>query len=61
VRADGSYASANDPRIVVAVPAAGAVERVRVEWLGGAEEDFTDLALDRYQTLVEGTGRPVAP
>jgi hypothetical protein len=61
VRADGSYCSANDPRILVAVPAAGAVERVLVTWLGGRQEDFAGLALDRYQTLAEGTGLRVAP
>lgn len=58
VRADGSYASASDPRILVAVPDADPVERVRVTWLGGAREDFLNLAMDRYQVLVMGTGRP---
>lgn len=61
VRADGSYASANDPRLLVAVPEGGAVERLRVRWLGGAEEDFTELRLDRYQSLVEGAGRTAKP
>jgi hypothetical protein len=61
VRADGSYCSANDPRILVAVPGEGAIERVRVTWLGGRREDFAGLGVDRYQTLVEGTGRAVPP
>ncbi len=55
-RADGSYASANDPRVLVGLGQAAAVSRVRVVWPGGREEDWTDLAVDRWLTLEEGTG-----
>ena len=58
VHADGSYASASDPRVLVAVPEGDAVTLVRVTWLGGQQEDFVDLVANRYQTLVQGTGRP---
>ena len=56
-RADGSYASANDPRVLVGLGQAAAVRRVRVVWPGGREEDWTDLPVDRWLTLEEGTSR----
>ncbi len=55
-RTDGSYASANDPRVLVGLGAAAAVRRVRVVWPGGREEDWTDLPVDGWLTLEEGTG-----
>ena len=57
-RADGSYASANDPRVVVGLGTARAVTRVRVEWPGGRVEDWTHVPVDGWTTLTEGTGRP---
>jgi len=55
-RADGSYASANDPRVLVGLGDwAGPVD-VRVRWPSGRTETFTGLAVDRYVTLTEGTG-----
>ena len=55
-RADGSYASANDPRVLVGLGRAAAVRRVRVVWPSGREEDWTDLPVDRWLTLEEGAG-----
>ena len=55
-RADGSYASASDPRVLVGLGGA-AVRRIRVIWPGGREEDWTDLPVGRWLTLEEGTGR----
>ena len=55
-RADGSYASANDPRVLVGLGQAAAVRRVRVVWPSGREEDWTDLPVDRWLTLEEGAG-----
>ena len=55
-RADGSYASANDPRVLVGLGDAAAVRRVRVVWPSGREEHWTDLPVDRWLTLEEGTG-----
>ena len=55
-RADGSYASANDPRVLVGLGQAAAVRRVRVVWPSGREEDWMDLPVDRWLTLEEGTG-----
>jgi hypothetical protein len=54
---DGSYASANDPRVLVGLGAAAAVLRVQVIWPSGQVEDFADVVVDRWQTLTEGTGQ----
>ena len=59
-RADGSYASANDPRVFVGLGEVDAVTRVRVEWPGGAVEDWTEVPVGGWTTLTEGTGRAVA-
>jgi enediyne biosynthesis protein E4 len=56
-RADGSYASANDPRVLVGLGQASKVERVRVVWPDGTTEEWHDVAVDRYTTLKEGMGR----
>ena len=58
-RADGSYASANDPRVVAGLGASDAAPRVRVVWPSGRVEEWTDLPVDRYTTLTEGDGRAV--
>ena len=50
-RSDGSYGSANDPRVLVGLgPSTGAL-RVRVRWPDGQVDDFTDVAIDRWTTL----------
>jgi len=59
VRADGSYASASDPRVLVGLDGAAAVERVRVHWPNGRKEDWDDLPINRYTTLRQGTGTAV--
>jgi hypothetical protein len=59
-RADGSYASANDPRVLVGLGDA-AVRRVRVIWPSGRVEDWTDVAAGRWITLKEGSGGARAP
>jgi hypothetical protein len=58
VRADGSYASANDPRVLIGLgDTAARIETVRVEWPDGRAEEWTDVPVDRYTTLKEGEGR----
>ncbi len=58
VRADGSYASANDPRVLVGLgPAGTAPASVRVQWPDGQTEEFPPAGLDRWTTLTEGQGR----
>jgi hypothetical protein len=56
-RADGSYASANDPRALVGLGDAGGPVSVRVRWPSGRSEMFTSVSVDRYVTLTEGTGK----
>src|SRR5688500_11292560 len=56
-RSDGSYASANDPRVLVGLGAATERPRVRVQWPDGRTEEWADVAIDGYTTLVQGTGK----
>ena len=55
----GSFLSSHDPRMVL-----GIGKRPRIDWLevkwpqpSGAVERFADLPLDRYITIVEGSGK----
>ena len=50
-RTDGSYLSANDPRVLLGLGAAERVSAVRVRWPDGTSEEFKDLPVDRYTTL----------
>jgi hypothetical protein len=58
-RADGSYASANDPRVLVGLGSASTISRVRVVWPSGRSEEWTDVATGRWITLKEGSGARV--
>jgi len=51
VRTDGSYLSANDPRVLVGLGAATRVKAVRVVWPDGTSEEWTDVQVDQYTTL----------
>jgi enediyne biosynthesis protein E4 len=57
---DGSYLSANDPRVLVGLGDDAEVTRVRVRWPDGKVEDFHGLPLRSYSTLSEGAGEPAA-
>jgi len=57
VRSDGSYASANDPRVLVGLGQSTSVSRVRVIWPNGKTEEWSSIAVDRYTTLREGEGK----
>ena len=56
-RADGSYASANDPRVLVGLGESSDPVTVRVRWPDGKTETWTDQAVDRYVTLRQGEGK----
>ncbi len=58
-RADGSYASANDPRVLVGLGDSTEVTAVRAHWPNGQVEEWTDVSVDRYTTLQEGSGEVV--
>ena len=55
-RADGSYASANDPRVLIGLGTAATPVRIRVIWPGGKTEEWSDVPVNRYTTLREGSG-----
>ena len=57
VRADGSYASANDPRVLIGLGASTTPVRVQAVWPDGRREEWSDLAIDKWTTLKQGTGR----
>ena len=59
-RADGSYASANDPRVLVGLGTSTERRTSRVTWPSGRVETFAGVPIDRYTTLAEGTGRSEA-
>ena len=59
VRTDGSYASAADPRVLIGLGRTAAVDRVRVVWPDAVVEEWEDIAIDRWTTLTEGTGRSI--
>jgi hypothetical protein len=56
-RADGSYASANDPRVLVGLGASTDPPRVQVIWPSGRVEEWPAVAIDRYTTLKQGGAR----
>lgn len=53
VRTDGSYLSANDPRVLVGLGNVTRVEAVRVRWPDGRIAEWKAPALGRYITLKE--------
>ncbi len=57
VRADGSYASANDPRVLVGLGAAAGPVRAEVLWPDGSREVWNSVPADRWTTLRKGEGK----
>jgi hypothetical protein len=55
----GSFLSSHDPRIVLGIGQRPKIDSLEVKWPlpSGAVEHFTDLPLNRYITIVEGTGK----
>jgi len=60
VRSDGSYASANDPRVLFGLGGAAAPVPVRVEWPDGSAEEWAPQPVDAWITLSQGSGTPRA-
>jgi|HubBroStandDraft_6_1064221.scaffolds.fasta_scaffold03543_4 hypothetical protein len=56
--AGGSFLSSHDPREVLGIGQHTKLDRLEILWPqpSGRKEVFTDLPLDRYVTLVEGSG-----
>lgn len=59
VRTDGSYACANDPRLLVGMGKSSDIEAVRVFWPNGDVEQWQGLSVDRYTILQKGKGKMV--
>jgi enediyne biosynthesis protein E4 len=55
----GSFLSSHDPRIVLGIGKRTKIDWLEVKWPqpSGLVERFTNLPLDRYVTIVEGTGK----
>ena len=56
VRADGSYLSANDPRVLIGLGKSSEIEALIVHWADGTSERFPSPALRQYSTLRQGQG-----
>jgi hypothetical protein len=57
-RTDGSYLSANDPRVLVGLGSSTKVETVRVHWPNGAVSERNDLPVDQYTTWRQSPAPP---
>jgi hypothetical protein len=55
----GSFLSSHDPRLVLGLGSRTKLDWLEVKWPnpGGETERFADLPIDRYITIVEGTGK----
>jgi enediyne biosynthesis protein E4 len=56
VRTDGSYASANDPRVLAGLGESTESPTIRVHWPGGAVEEFPPVPIDRWTVVKQGEG-----
>lgn len=54
----GSYLAAHDPRVVLGLGSHSTVDCLEIRWPGpaGGTDRFTNVAADRYITIVEGEG-----
>lgn len=55
VRTDGSYLSANEPRVLIGLGGTADVKAVRVRWPNGKMEEWEAPLVNRYITLIEGS------
>ena len=55
-RADGSYASASDPRVIAGLGSSAQPARVRVQWPDGTAEEWAGVEPGGYATLRKGAG-----
>jgi len=56
VRADGSYLSANDARVLIGLGSASEIEALFVQWPDGSRERFAPPPQRQYSTLIQGSG-----
>ena len=60
-RSDGSYASSNDPRVLIGLGDSDVRPTVEVHWPDGEVEQWDEVEIDRWTDLLEGTGGPRRP
>jgi hypothetical protein len=56
-RSDGSYASANDPRVLIGLGDSTERPRVTVQWPDGKTEEWAEVPIDQWITLRMGSGK----
>jgi hypothetical protein len=56
VHSGGSYLSQNDLRLHFGLNAATKIDRVEVLWPSGKIDTLTDLAVDQFYSVLEGSG-----
>lgn len=57
VKTDGSYLSANDPKLHFGLGPSSDVDAIVVQWPDGERERWTDIAAERLLTLRRGTSK----
>ncbi len=55
----GSFLSSHDPRVVLGIGQRSKIDSLEIKWPqpSGITEKFTDLPVNRYITIIEGTGK----
>ncbi len=61
VRSGSSYISSSDLRIHFGLGTITTVDRIEIAWPSGLKETFPAQKVDRFITLIEGTGKQEAP
>jgi hypothetical protein len=61
VHSGRSYQSDFGKRLHFGLGKRGAVEQIRVKWVGGGEDIVRDVGVDRVVTIVEGSSREASP
>jgi hypothetical protein len=56
-RADGSYASANDARVLAGLGPSSDPVRVRVVWPDGTADEWASVPVNQYSTLAQGRAK----
>jgi hypothetical protein len=54
-RTDGSYLSANDPRVLVGLGNSTQIEMLKLRWPDGSTTEWRKPVLNRYHTVRQGT------